>query len=76
MIKTCPECRSTEVEEVNVELSFAPRTAEPVYMLGKMPVCLECGFAEYRVSEEPLAQLKRAMLFQLRGSPDGDGPRI
>jgi len=38
-------------------MSFAPKNAIPIYSLGEMIVCFECGFAEYLVSEEALAQL-------------------
>jgi hypothetical protein len=33
-----------------------------------MAVCFECGFAEYRVSKEPLAQLRQCGPAGLRGS--------
>jgi hypothetical protein len=68
MAKRCRECGSTRLEEVNTELSFAPKKAEQVYSLGKMTACLECGFAEYRLSEEPLAQLRQCGPAELRGS--------
>jgi len=55
----CLRCLSTEVDRVDVEVSFARGLATPVYSLGKMAVCLRCGFAEYLVSEEPLAQLRQ-----------------
>lgn len=68
MAKPCRECGSTRLEEVNTEVSFAPQQTQQVYSLGKMAVCLECGFAEYRVSKEPLAQLRQCGPAELRGS--------
>ena len=68
MAKICRECGSVRLEEVNTEVWFAPQKAEQVYSPGKMAVCLECGFAEYRVWKEPLAQLRQRDAAQLRGS--------
>ena len=58
MTKTCRKCGSTRVDEANGELSLASGKALPVYSVEKMAVCMECGFAEYRVSEGPLDQLR------------------
>jgi len=58
MIKRCPECGSTNVEEINVEMAFARGKAEPVYVPSRQTVCLECGFAEYFLLPETLAKLR------------------
>lgn len=61
-MKRCHKCGLVAVKEVSTELSFVPGIAyEPVYTLGKMSICLECGFAECQVSKEPLAQLRQAL---------------
>jgi Zn ribbon nucleic-acid-binding protein len=54
----CPQCGSIKVKEINVEMSFAHLKAEPVYALGKPLVCLECGFAECSLQQEPLTKLR------------------
>ena len=61
MIKRCPNCRSTKVQEINVEMAFARGKATPLYTLGKPVVCLECGFAECFIPEEPLAKLREGV---------------
>jgi predicted nucleic-acid-binding Zn-ribbon protein len=58
MIKSCPKCGSTNVKEINVEMAFARGKAEPVYVLGKHSVCLDCGFAKYFLPKETLAKLR------------------
>jgi hypothetical protein len=71
MAKRCLKCGSIAVDTVNAEVSFARGLAAPVYTLGKMAVCLDCGSAEYLVPEEPLAQLRQgapSQLQQLRGT--------
>jgi len=55
----CLKCGSTEVDRINAEVSFARGLTDPVYTLGKMTVCLECGFTEYVVTEEARAQLRQ-----------------
>jgi len=56
-------------------MAFARGTAVPVYALGRMAVCLECGFAEYLVSEEPLTLLRQGAWPQLRGRSDRQAPQ-
>jgi len=75
MSKTCLKCGSVEVDALNAEVSFARGTAVPVYALGRMAVCLECGFAEYLVSEEPLTLLRQGASPQLRGRSDRQAPQ-
>jgi len=77
-MKRCHKCGLVAVKELSTELSFVPGiTYEPVYTLGKMSICLECGFAEYQVSKEPLAHLRQGATTQLGESgSDGDAPRI
>jgi len=58
----CLKCESTELDRLNVELSFARGLVTPVYSVGKMTVCMTCGFAEYLVPPEPLAQLRQGSL--------------
>jgi len=78
MTRRCHKCGSTAVNEVGTELSFARGIADvPVYTLGKMSICLECGFAEYQVSKESLAQLRQGIPAHVRESgSDGRTRRI
>jgi hypothetical protein len=58
MIKTCPKCESTRVAAINVEMAFARGKAKPVYAVVNQMVCLDCGFAEWFLSQEVLAELR------------------
>jgi len=58
----CLKCGSTELDRLNVELSFARGLLTPVYSVGQITVCLACGFAEYPVPQESLAQLRQGSL--------------
>ena len=66
MIGKCPKCGSANLGSVNVEMAFARGTAEPVYALGRPTVCLNCGYFEYQISEEPLAKLRRGGVTRLQ----------
>ena len=60
MTRDCRNCGSNAINKVSTELSFARGIAAvPIYALGTMSVCLECGLAEYVVPEESLAQLRQ-----------------
>jgi predicted nucleic-acid-binding Zn-ribbon protein len=58
MHKRCPKCRSTKRERNKVEMAFAPGQADPVYVLGKPIVCLDCGFAECFIPKKSLKKLR------------------
>jgi len=58
MLKKCPKCRSTEIERIKVEMAFARGKGDPVYVLGKPMICLECGFAECSIPEQSLKKLR------------------
>jgi hypothetical protein len=57
MTKTCSQCGSTEVEELNAELSIACENAVPVDTSGKAMLCSACGFAKYLISGPALATI-------------------
>jgi len=68
-MRVCLKCLSTDVERINAEVSFTRGVATPVYTLGKMTVCLRCGFAEYLISAQFLAELRRdAPAIQIPGA--------
>jgi len=46
---------------MRAELSFARGKAVPISTFGKTAVCLMCAFAEYLVSEEPLARCDKTL---------------
>jgi len=75
MTKRCLNCGSAALDDVNAELSFARGKVVPVYTLGKMAVCLACGFAEYLVSEEPLALLRQGVSARLEESRLAQAPQ-
>jgi len=59
MVKSCLQCGSTEVEEMSAALTFGRENAVPVCSLeAKLAVCFRCGFAEYFIPQELLAELK------------------
>jgi len=69
MTRACRNCGSTAVDEVSAELSFERgRATVPVYTLGKMSVCLTCGFGEYLVPKEPLAHLRQGEAAPVKSS--------
>jgi hypothetical protein len=49
-------CGASAARELNAELSLARDKTMPVDSLGRMTVCLACGFAHYLVPEEALSQ--------------------
>ena len=65
MTRTCPKCGSTKVEVINAEIAFARGKAEPVYAVTRQIVCLDCGFAEFVVSQQTLDQLKSLVKFRV-----------
>ena len=67
MTRACRNCGSNAVDEVSAELSFE-RGRAAVYTLGNMSVCLNCGFGEYLVPEEPLACLRQGQTAPLKYS--------
>ena len=54
MTERCDRCGSANVHRINLEMAFAPSKAEPVYVLAKPNVCLDCGLVECSLSEESL----------------------
>ena len=74
MTEKCYRCGSANIRAINVEISFAPTDAEPVYALAKPIVCLDCGLVEYSLSEEPLKTLRQGVL--LRADSAGSGPGV
>jgi len=69
MTDKCLKCGSIDTEEIEAELSVVRgRVMLPVHSVGKIVVCLECGFGSYLVPEVPLAQLRQYALAQLWGS--------
>jgi hypothetical protein len=68
MSERCYRCGSVNLRAINAEISFALGTADPVYALGRPVVCLDCGFAECSLSEEPLQKLKERI--RVRGPID------
>jgi hypothetical protein len=61
MTEKCYRCGSANIRAINVEMSFAPTKAEPVYASAKAIVCLECGLVEYSLSEQPLKTLRQVV---------------
>ena len=59
MTETCPECGSTEIKEVDAEISFTCEQASRVCTSGKAMLCSLCGFVEYLIPEAALAQLRQ-----------------
>jgi len=60
----CYRCGSANLSAINVEMSFTLGTADPLYVLGRPVVCLDCGFTECSLSEEPLRKLKDSIRVQ------------
>jgi hypothetical protein len=74
MTERCDRCGSANVHRINLEMAFAPSKAEPVYVLAKPNVCLDCGLVECSLSEESLRELRegalqRAVEPAYRGTP-------
>ena len=60
MARTCLQCRSSQVDDASATLTFAREGAMPICLLeARLAVCLKCGFAECRIPQEVLAELKR-----------------
>ena len=75
MTERCYRCGSANVRTINMEMTFAPLKAEPVYALAKPIVCLACGMVGgFLLLEEPLGKLRDGVLLQ-PASPAGGGPR-
>jgi len=73
MARKCLRCKSSEVDELSAELTFARENALPICSLqGTLAVCFACGFAECFVPQELLAELKRGANY--RAQPTGDKP--
>jgi len=74
MTERCYRCGSANVRTINMEMTFAPLKAEPVYALAKPVVCLACGMVGgFLLLEEPLGKLRDGVLLQA-ADPDGSGP--
>ena len=74
MTERCDRCGSANVQRINLEMAFAPSKAEPVYVLAKPTVCLDCGLVECSLSGESLRELRegalqRAVEPAYRGTP-------
>lgn len=75
MTERCYRCDSANVQRINLEMAFAPCKAEPVYVLAKPNVCLDCGLVEFTLLEEPLTKLRDGVLLQAAG-PAAGGPAL
>jgi predicted nucleic-acid-binding Zn-ribbon protein len=58
MTEPCVRCGSSNLKELQAEISFAQGKAPPVYTLQKSVVCLDCGFTECVVPKASLARIK------------------
>jgi hypothetical protein len=61
----CPKCGSIKSEKINLEMAFAHGKDEPVYALARPIVCLECGFAECNLQQEPLMKLREIFQYSV-----------
>jgi len=59
MTKTCHQCGSTELTELDAEVAIRCDKDTQVYTFGKATLCSRCGFAEYLIPEAALAQLRQ-----------------
>jgi hypothetical protein len=64
-IRACRSCQSETQAPFNAEIAVsfakfpAALTSPPVYMVGQMMVCLNCGFAEVVIPPAELGSLQR-----------------
>jgi hypothetical protein len=59
----CGMCGSNNVKAFSTEIVFGRGLAPPVHM-GERPIvsiCLECGYSEFSVPEDPLTQLRNGV---------------
>lgn len=62
---TCAKCGSSKVREFSAEMAFSGGTKfPPVYALAKPVLCVDCGFLECFVAEDPLNQLRENIAAQ------------
>ena len=61
MTERCDRCGLANVHQINLEMTFEPTMAEPVYALGKASVCFDCGFTAFSLTEEPFQKLRESV---------------